>query len=357
MKLRQTLSAAFALSLIAGLGFAAAPVAAQDSKELVVVASGGAFEAALKKHFYDRFENSSDNKVVHVAAGTAEQFARLHAMIETGNVEWDLVTATPINLMRDRKALQRLDCSRLPNASAFGVQNTCSEYGMLRTIGATVLVYNTEMFPNGGPENWVDFWNVEQFPGPRCLPGGGWPGAPINVLMAALLADGVPQDKLFPMDVQRGASKLEELKEHVAVWWTTGDQSMATMRNRECAATLMWSGRAIQLINQDQPVTLTWNQSFELTAYWAIAKDAPNLDLAYEFLNFFMTDPKAHLAFSSDMVYDTSSSQAISLIPEDQLKYRSGHEPNLRSIIVPDHEWVVANFDSLQKTYEDVLTR
>ena len=282
MKLRQTLSAAFALSLIAGLGFAVPPVAAQgskeqgskerDSKELVVVASGGAFEAALKKYFYDRFENASDDKVVHVAAGTAEQFARLHAMIETGNVEWDLVTATPINLMRDLKALQRLDCSRILNASAHGVQNTCGEYGMLRTIGATVLVYNTEMFPDGGPENWADFWNVGQFPGPRCLPGGGWPDAPINVLMAALLAGGVPQDKLFPMDVERAVSKLEELKEHVAVWWTTGDQSMAAMRNRECVATLMWSGRAIQLINQDQPVTLTWNQSFELTAYWAIAK-------------------------------------------------------------------------------------
>ena len=70
-----------------------------------------------------------------------------------------------------------------------------------------------------------------------------------------------------------------------------------------------------------------------------------------------MTDPKAHLAFSSDMVYDTSSTQALSLIPKDQLKYRSSHEPNLRSIIVPDHDWVVANFDRLQKTFEDVLTR
>lgn len=353
MESRFFAGAALCLTLIAGSGAGFA----QSDKELVVVARGGAFQAALEKYFYDRFEDGAKTEIIHVPAGTSEQFARLHAMVKTNNVEWDLVTATPIQLLRDRAALQPLDCSRIPNASKLGVEGTCGEYGMLRTIGATVIAYNTEAFPNGGPENWADFWNVKGFPGPRCLPGGGWPGAPVNVMMAALLADGVPEDALFPLDVDRAVAKLEQIVPEVTVWWTTGDQSMAAMRNRECVATMMWSGRAIQLINQGQPLTLTWNQSFELTGYWALAKGAPNPDLAYTFLNFFMTDPKAHLAFSSDMVYDTSNAQALEMVAKDQLKYRSSHAPNLKAIIYPDNGWVIANFDDLQKTYSEVLTR
>ena len=346
------------LSLATGCAFAAATASAQDGGgELVAVASGGAFQAALEGYFYDRFEAATGVEVVHVPAGTTEQFARLHAMIETDNVEWDLVTATPINLMRDSTALEPLDCARIPNAAAYGVEGTCGEYGMLRTIGATVIAYNTEAFPDGGPQNWADFWDQEAFPGPRCLPGGGWPSAPANVMMAALMADGVAEDDLFPLDVDRAVASLEAIVPDVTVWWTTGDQSMAALRNRECVATLIWSGRVIQLINQGEPIDFTWNQSFELTAYWGIARGAQNRDLAYEFLNFFMTEPEAHLAFSTDMVYDTSSAQALEMVPDDQLHYRSSYEPNLRSIIIPDHDWIIANIDDLRTTFEEVLTR
>ena len=37
-------------------------------------------------------------------------------------------------------------------------------------VYATVIAYNTDKFPEGKqPRSWADFWNVEEFPGPRSL--------------------------------------------------------------------------------------------------------------------------------------------------------------------------------------------
>jgi putative spermidine/putrescine transport system substrate-binding protein len=57
---------------------------------------------------------------------------------------------------------------------------------------------------------------VKGFPGTRALRND-----PQTVLEAALLADGVPRDKLYPLDVDRAFKKLEQIKPDIAVWWTS----------------------------------------------------------------------------------------------------------------------------------------
>ena len=329
---------------------------AAEGQELVVVASGGAFQAALEEYFYEPYEQATGIDIVHVPAQEAEQYARLRAMVEVGNVEWDVVTSNPIDLLLNRDVLQPLDCSQIPNAEAYGVPGTCGEYGLLRTIGATVIAYNTETFPDGGPTSWAEFWDVEAYPGTRCLPGYGGPEGSTTAMMMALMADGVADDALFPLDIDRAVAKLREIGPHVVLWWGTGDQSMAGMRNRECDASAMWSGRVIQLINQGEPIAITWNQSIDLVGLWSIPLNPPNVDLSYDFLNFFMTNPESHLQFSTDMVYDTANAQALSLVPEDQLHLRSTHGPNLEAIIVPDYPWITENADEVRLAFDEFLT-
>ena len=328
---------------------------AAQGQELVVVASGGAFQAALEEHFYRPYEEAAGVDVIHVPAQETEQYARLRAMLEVGHVEWDVVTSNPIDLLRNRDVLQPLDCARIPNAEAYGVPGTCGEYGLLRTIGATMIAYNTEAFPDGGPTSWAEFWDVETYPGTRCLPGYGGAEGAAAAMAIALMADGVAGDDLFPLDVERAIDRLRDIRPHVVLWWSTGDQSMAAMRSRECDVSAMWSGRVIQLINEGQPINITWNQSLDLVGLWSIPLDAPNPDLSYDFLNFFMDNPENHLAFSTDMVYDTANAQALSLVPDDQLQLRSTHGPNLQAIVAPDYAWIAANAEDLQLAYDAFL--
>ena len=79
------------------------------------------------------------------------------------------------------------------------------------------------------------------------------PGQPIhdnNAVRAAqfaLVADGVPPDKVFPMDVDRAFKKLDQIKPHIKVWWTQGNQSQQLLRDGEVDMMVMWNARASEL--------------------------------------------------------------------------------------------------------------
>lgn len=311
-------------------------------KEVVIVTTGGVFEQLMKEHFYDPFTKATGVNIVRVAATNAEMWAKVKAMSSVGAIEWDIVDPSVNDLIYQRQFLARLDCAAIPNAAAQGVAGTCQEHGLLRTIGGNVVAYDSRAFAGGKhPTNWAEFWDVTRFPGPRALPNAGnaW-----EVLAAALLADGVPPDKLFPMDLDRAFRKLDQISPHVRVWWKTGDQSQQIFRDGEVVLAMMWSGRALSLKASGAPVEVVWNQGMKNLAYWGVLKGGPNPRAAAAFLNFFMDRPEAHLAFSRRMFYDTSNRLALNLLPDAERKASVTHETNWNSMIdVSGNPWVAQN--------------
>lgn len=65
------------------------------------------------------------------------------------------------------------------------------------------MVYNTEKYPadKPRPSSWAEFWPVDKFPGVRLLETGEWGSE--GPWEEALLADGVPVDQIYPMDIDR----------------------------------------------------------------------------------------------------------------------------------------------------------
>ena len=103
---------------------------------------------------------------------------------------------------------------------------------------SSVLAYSQKKFPKDAPKSWADFWDVKKFPGRRALRNH-----PLATLEAALMADGVPPDKLYPLDVDRAFKKLEEIKPHITVWWTSGAQSAQLLNDGEVDMVMAWNGR------------------------------------------------------------------------------------------------------------------
>ena len=79
---------------------------------------------------------------------------------------------------------------------------------------------------------------MEKFPGRRSLRKN-----PIDTLEQALLADGVPLDKLYPLDVDRAFKSLDKIKPHVEVWWTGGAQSTQLLQSGEVDMITGWNAR------------------------------------------------------------------------------------------------------------------
>ena len=102
--------------------------------DLVVAATGGGFGGSLQKFFYQPFEAKTGVKVTRVDAELPEQWAKLRAQVDSGSVEFDIVTATPADLIEKRNLLQPIDCAKLANLATEGVAGACDGWGLFRTL-------------------------------------------------------------------------------------------------------------------------------------------------------------------------------------------------------------------------------
>src|SRR5207237_6279025 len=111
-------------------------------------------------------------------------------------------------------------------------------YVFASSVYSTVLAYRKDAFKGDHPKTWADFWDVKAFPGPRSLRNH-----PVDNLEAALMADGLAADKLYPIDVDRAFKKLDAIHRHINVWWTTGQQPAQLLVDKEVVLATGWNGR------------------------------------------------------------------------------------------------------------------
>src|SRR5580700_1787510 len=139
-------------------------------------------------------------------------------------------------------AAKKLDITKLPNAAAMP-ENYRSPYSVAYEFYSSVLAYSQTKYPAGAaPDSWADFWDVKKFPGRRALRNH-----PLATLEAALMADGVAPDELYPLDVDRAFKKLEQIKPYITVWWTSGAQSAQLLNDGEVDMVMAWNGRVSAL--------------------------------------------------------------------------------------------------------------
>ena len=334
------------LRATAALGFATAgppAVRAAGALEATVVVrtTGGVFEAALKRNFFDPFTAATGVRVVPVAASYGDMMAKSAAMQAAGKVEWDIISPQYNELSQISQYLTDLgDCGAMPNVAADGVAGACGRYGVLYLTGGQVLAWNPDAYKGRKPERWADFWDTKTFPGRRALPNTGSPWA---TLMLALLADGVPREKLFPLDLDRAFAKLDGIKPEVATWWRTGDQSQKMWANDDIAMSLMWSGTAYAGKQAGIPLNWTYNEAIADFGAWGILKGAPHPNAARAFINHYMANSARHAAFSREMGYTTSNLASQALLTPAEKKDLISSPEMLAGIITVDYFWLAAN--------------
>ncbi|HWL80006.1 MAG TPA: extracellular solute-binding protein [Roseomonas sp.] len=326
---------------------------AQGKGEVIIAATGGLMERSLQEHFYKRFEQETGIRVRSIPIELPDQWARAQAGARSGNVPFDIVTATPPDLIQHAEILQTIDCQGMPGIVAHALPNACFEKGIIRTAGGMAMVWSKKAFPQGGLTSWADFFDVQKFSGPRSLPDTGdrewW------VPLAALMADGVPRDKLFPMDIDRAYRKLNGIKPHVGAWWKSGDNSMQIMRGGDAVMTMAYSSRAVPLAKSGE-FDFTWNQAIRDVGNWAVLKGGPNTQNALKFLDFFVQDPKEHLAFSEKVSFDSNNREAPALVPEAERRFRPSWPENWEKLVIADYDWIAQNRPALRERWVTWLT-
>jgi mannopine transport system substrate-binding protein len=316
---------------------------ANAGDQVIIASTGGAYDRALKEAWFDPFTKATGIPVTIVSATNAEMRAKAAAMVKSDNVSWDLYLEGEIQAASDahRQVTEDLTafCARF-STKADLASNACEAGGALLQSTATLLVYRQDTERTGTPETWADMWDRGKFPGGRALPNFD---DPWRVLAAALLADGVKKDKLFPLDVDRAFRKLDEIRDDVTLWWKTGDQSVQGFRNGEYDLGQIWLTRAKAMKNEGLPIGWSYKASFLVGDRIALIKGAPNRENALKLIAFWLDNPAVQAKACDILSCTPPSTEAISLMSDEARKSMPTTAEIKDSVVVPDAAWINAN--------------
>jgi putative spermidine/putrescine transport system substrate-binding protein len=252
-------------------------------QHLVWPGYGGPYDEIIQAKVHPLFEKETGCKATVVPGPDS---AKLLTMIKNKNVSWDLWPGgpdlppsiygkpNPYWLPIDYKVVT--NARQLPSSYRFT--------NMAATDGYSLgIVWRKDQFPNGGPQTWVDVWDVKKFPGMRALPRRA-----ADIMDIARMASGTPASSksFYPMNITAMVDKIKEIKPNVAKFWTGGEEPMQLLLSGEVAIAGVWLSRVVDPVKQGAPIDFTWNQNIFRIAGFSIVRGTKYPDAAQQYLNF-----------------------------------------------------------------------
>jgi len=334
------------------LALVGAETATAQQKSITISSWGGAFQKAQREAWFTPVEKELG---ITIKEETTQGIADVRAQVASGKPTWDLTTQGfyTCALLEKEGRLEKLDPAIVNDP---GIPKSLkSDYCMSQIVYSVAIGWRKKAFGDKQPKSWDAFWNVKDFPGQRSMRRH-----PIYNLEAALLADGVPMDKIYPIDVERAFKKLASLKPHVLVWWNSGAQSVQVLQDGEVDMVGAWNGR-IQAAMADKegrggPLAITFEQQMLVSDAWMIPKGAPNKDLAMKALALMMS-PDLQAALPKFINYAPANNKAYAtgkITPEMAANLPNSPQ-NIEKGFALSVDWWVQNNDEMVKRFDAFL--
>ncbi len=339
----------------AALALAGGPAAAQD-KVMTISGSGGVVAEVNAKIFIPPFEEESGWTAKQVSA-EGSRMAEIEAMVQAGKTTWDVseISASNYPIGVQKGLLEPIDYSLVdPDGELPEVAR--AKYGVGAASYSTVLVQNLSHNPDGKKmESWADFWDVETFPGPRSLGN-----RPQYNLEFALLADGVPKEELYQVlstdeGVDRAFAKLDEIKEHIPVWWSSGAQTVQLLSDEEVFYTTTYNGRVNKLQEAGMPVEIVWNGGALHVSYVGIPKGAPNVEQAHLYIKIRTMRPDLEREYLKLLPYPSFAPNLFEGMPQEIVEQMPTYPANADAQYAANELFWAENLDRIQERWNEWL--
>ena len=321
-----------------------------QTRTVYVNSWGGSYTAAQDAAFFKPFTAATG---IQIRTVTPVSYGKVKAQVQSGRYEFDMTSINSMTWLRAvREGLaEPIDWTIVRKDKVPADAVVADGHGIASNIQGTNLCYRSDKFPDGGPKAWADFWDVKRFPGNRGLCISDSP----RTLIFALLADGVPREKLYPLDLDRAFAKLDEIKPHIKVWWREGSQSQQLIRDGEVDMIAMWSARAIDLIEDKVPVEIVWNGAEIYYANLLVPKGDPNAAAAWEFCNF-VAQAKPQADFATLLPYGPANPGARALMAEARLRQTPAWPENEKLGFKHDAAWIAPRLAQIRERWTQWLT-
>ncbi len=268
----------------ATLGFAGSA----SAQNMVFTSWGGTTQDAQKTYWAEPFTAETG---IAVTQDGPTDYGKIKAMVESGNVTWDVVDVEGDYAVQAGNAglLEKLDFAVIDKSKLD--PRFVTDYSVGSFYYSFVIGCNKDAV-EACPTTWADLFDTAKFPGKRTFYKWSAPG----VIEAALLADGVPADKLYPLDLDRAFKKLDTIKADI-IWWDSGAQSQQLLASAEAPFGSFWNGRLTALAETGVTVETSWTNNITAADALVVPKGAKNKEAAMKFIAEATSDAaQAHFA-------------------------------------------------------------
>jgi putative spermidine/putrescine transport system substrate-binding protein len=341
---------------IAAMLIAGAPLALKAkgawaaANELVFVNWGGDAMTAYDEAYGKPFQAEAGVTVKQDGSGPTE--GAIAAQVESGKPSWDIVDADPFSAqaLGKKGLMEPIDYSIVDKSKfrpGFGWEYAASTY-----FFSYIIAYDASKFGDKVPTGMADFFDVEKFPGKRSLYKWG-----AGMWEAALLADGVAPEKLYPLDLKRAHDKIAAFKDNIVSYWGGGAESQSVLLNGEASMAIVWSTRA-GLIEKDSggSIKFIWDQGLISPGAMAVLKGNPGgKDNAMKFIASAQ-DPKKQLVMFEKLGQGPANPAADALVPADQKRLNPVDPENMSKQIALDMGWYETNYGPALDEYTKIIS-
>jgi putative spermidine/putrescine transport system substrate-binding protein len=331
-------------SMALGLGLTARYAQSQP-RVVRVLSGGGSPDACWRTAVWEPFSRQTGIRIQDTGGIS---LARIKAAVASHTIEWDITETFGeiIAVGTERGWFETVPWDELAHAQDLVEEARHFDYrntGVGMFFFSAVIGWNTNAFPDPheAPATWADFWNVDEFPGPRALFA-----SPLHQIEIALLADGVPPDRLYPLDLDRAFASLDRIKPHVKAFWETGAQQVQLLASGEVVLSSVWNGRMFAAQRENQPVDFTFNQGIISLDPYSVLKGARNISDAWKVMNA-MIAPQMQASFARCIGYGPTNAKAFDYLdPKIQAQLPSAPENIKHQVVWNLSEWAKGIFEA-----------
>ncbi len=335
-----------------GAAFIAAPAVltshralAEARKEVVLVNFGGVAVKAFDEAYVQPFAAQGGRIVLD---GSGALNGKILTMVQSGNVTWDICDAgvTTLAELNPRNALEKIDYSivdktKVPAEFAY-------ENGVVNYMFSSVMAWDTAKVKE--TPTLADFFDLKKYPGRRMMRKDSQ-----AMLELCLIADGVPLDKLYPLDTKRAFAKLATIKAEV-LYWNSGAESQSLMRDGECVMGLLWHTRANVLKAETKGrIAYSFKDGLLQPGLWVVPKGNPAGAEAFRAIAS-MQQPEGQVKLLAAMGNGPSNPAAQSLVPSELRLMNPADPANVAVQAKINAAWYLENHSRTFQTYLDFIS-
>ncbi|MET8571439.1 ABC transporter substrate-binding protein [Streptomyces sp. NPDC004783] len=323
---------------------------ALDGVTLTFASYGGIYQEGQEAAAVEPFMAEAGAEVL---SDGPTDYTKIKAQVDAKNVTWDVVDTDTLWAERQCGKLlmpldtEIVDTSRLPEGMAGKCSVPAMSYGV-------VLMYDEKKFGDNPPKGWADFLDTAKYPGKRAIPGIASDLSP-GALEAALLADGVPPDQLFPLDVDRALKKLTSVRSSL-VFWDTGARSQQLLESGEVSMAMVWSGRAYSAVKNGAHFAPQWNQFMPVSDSLAVPVGARNPKASMALINYYLGAAQ-QTRLTELTSYSPVNSDAAPKLDELGSQYLTTTSERQAQALRIDNAWWAENQEQLIQKWSDWLAR